>query len=88
MLELNWLGPIRNTWNDNECRNVKTLGKSYNAHGCKSACAKDPACTAFNYYNDRKNPGGCTLRACDFPVTYPSSQNNNFVGYYLAKGIV
>ena len=56
---------------------------SNNLEACQSACEEDKTCSAINFYST----GGCTLRACDYPMPVPSRTLSNFVGYYKLSGI-
>jgi len=51
---------------------------SNNLEACQSACQEDENCSAINFYKT----GGCTLRACPYPVPAPSWRLSDHVGYY------
>ena len=50
---------------------------------CQSACQADEKCSAFNF----KTTGGCSLKACSYPVPVPSGTLPGFVGYHKSSGI-
>ena len=56
---------------------------SNNFEACQSACQEDENCSAINF----KTTGGCTLRACPYPVPVPIDTLSDFVGYYKLSGI-
>jgi len=55
---------------------------SNNLEACQSACQEDENCSAINFYKT----GGCTLRACPYPVPAPSWRLSDHVGYYKSSG--
>jgi len=56
---------------------------SNNLEACQSACQEDENCSAINFYKT----GGCTLRACPYPVPAPRWRLSDHVGYYKSSGI-
>ena len=77
-----WEGPTSNIWTDGQCDNIRNMDGSNNLEACQSACQEDENCSAISFYTT----GGCTLRACPYPVPAPSQQLAGFVGYYKLSG--
>ena len=78
-----WEGPTSNIWTDEQCDNIRNMDISNNFEACQSACQEDENCSAINF----KTTGGCTLRACPYPVPVPIDTLSDFVGYYKLSGI-
>ena len=51
---------------------------------CKDRCLMTKGCTAINF---NSKTGGCSVRACDFPIPDGLDGFSDWVGYYYEPGI-